>query len=150
MYLHQLHEQGNNQFKFPLSFIFDLIENYVFIIQFLWTHVICNNNNIHVNILTDHTCFTAKYKNIQPWKKAITYKFTAYFLWVMYFTTYTIFKRFTQYEIPNQCMLYSTCDVISFFKCSFIFCTHKLSKPIKVWHLKHLVINGNSFKATPI
>lgn len=71
MYLHQLHKQGNNQFKFPLSFIFDLIENYVFIIQVLWTHFICNNNNIHVNILTDYTCSIAKYKNIQPWKKQL-------------------------------------------------------------------------------
>lgn len=73
-------------------------------------------------------------------KKAITYKFTKYSFWVtcIHFTTYTIFKWFTQYELSNQCMLYSTCDIISFFKCSFTFFTHKLFRPMKIWHFKHL------------
>lgn len=110
------------------------------------TIINCNNTNIYVNFLSDYTCFTAiEVQKYPAMKKANTYKFTAYSFWVNTGTyTCTIFKWFTQYEISNQCMLYSPCDVISIFLCSFFFFTHKLSNPIKVWHLKGLD-NGNSY-----
>lgn len=71
MYLYQLQNKGTTKISIVIYFWFDWKFCLYNTSPLNWTHFICNNNNIHANILTDYTCSTATYKNIQPLKKQL-------------------------------------------------------------------------------